>query len=110
MSLRCAIRRLIPLVFAGVLLATGLQTPASAQGSAWPRTIRHAAGETTLSAPARRVVALEWTNQLSNHPVWRNLRFVKEGRTYPIGGDTWLFGGPLSAEVLLQRVIDALMR
>ncbi|MBI1296879.1 ABC transporter substrate-binding protein [bacterium] len=36
------------------------------------------------------------------------MAFVEEGRAYPLGGDTWLFGGPLSAEVLVQTILDVL--
>jgi iron complex transport system substrate-binding protein len=42
-----------------------------------------------------------------DNPVWKNLQFVKEGRVYPLGGDTWTFGGPISAEVLADKVVDA---
>lgn len=49
-----------------------------------------------------------FANQL-NTPVWRNLEFVKQERTYPLGSDTWLFGGPISAEVLVDKVVDALV-
>ncbi|MCB0116877.1 MAG: ABC transporter substrate-binding protein, partial [Caldilineaceae bacterium] len=41
-------------------------------------------------------------------PVWQSLAFVEEGRAYALGGDTWLFGGPLSAEVLVQTILSAL--
>jgi ABC-type Fe3+-hydroxamate transport system substrate-binding protein len=33
---------------------------------------------------------------------------VKAGRAYALGGDTWLFGGPLSAEALVNIVVKAL--
>lgn len=49
------------------------------------------------------VFANEWDN-----PVWQNLEFVKEGRTYSLGGDTWLFGGPVSAEIFAEKVAGAL--
>lgn len=42
--------------------------------------------------------------QLANNPIWQNLGFVKEARTYPLGGDTWLFGGPLSAARLASQI------
>lgn len=48
-------------------------------------------------------------NQLSDNPVWRNLAFVREARAYPLGGDTWLFGGPLSAELLVEKVVSLLL-
>ena len=41
-------------------------------------------------------------------PLWDNLPFVKAGRAHALGGDTWLFGGPLSAEVLVDIVVKAL--
>lgn len=49
------------------------------------------------------VFAGEWDN-----PVWQNLEFVKEGRTYALGGDTWVFGGPISAEIFAEKVAGAL--
>src|SRR5829696_2646458 len=41
-------------------------------------------------------------------PLWDNLPFVKAGRPHALGGDTWLFGGPLSAEVLVDIVVKTL--
>ncbi|MCC9076510.1 iron-siderophore ABC transporter substrate-binding protein [Litorilinea aerophila] len=41
-------------------------------------------------------------------PVWESLPFVQNGHAYPLGGDTWLFGGPLSAQVLVHAILDAL--
>jgi ferric hydroxamate transport system substrate-binding protein len=46
--------------------------------------------------------------QWSDHPVWNDLTFVQDERVYPLGGDTWLFGGPLSAEVLANQVLEIL--
>jgi ABC-type Fe3+-hydroxamate transport system substrate-binding protein len=43
-----------------------------------------------------------------DNPVWKNLKFVQEGRVYPIGGDTWTFGGPISAEVIVEKVVAAI--
>lgn len=48
--------------------------------------------------------------KLQNHPVWQGLQFVRENRFYSIGSDTWVFGGPKSAQVLVEKVIAALMR
>jgi len=47
-------------------------------------------------------------NQLKDNAVWQNLEFVKEDRMYPLGGDAWLFGGPLSAFTVVDRVVNAL--
>lgn len=41
-------------------------------------------------------------------PLWDALSFVQAGHVYPLGGDTWLFGGPLSAELLADIVTNAL--
>lgn len=46
--------------------------------------------------------------QLKDNQVWKNLNFVKEKRTYALGGDAWVFGGPLSAEVIVNRVASLL--
>jgi iron complex transport system substrate-binding protein len=42
-------------------------------------------------------------------PLWESLPFVLAGNAYPLGGDTWLFGGPLSAELLATMVADAML-
>ncbi len=42
-------------------------------------------------------------------PLWESLPFVRAGNAHPLGGDTWLFGGPLSAEVLSEKVTAALV-
>lgn len=42
-----------------------------------------------------------------DNPVWKNLNFVQEGRVYPIGGDTWVAGGPISAELIAGKVVAA---
>ncbi len=41
-------------------------------------------------------------------PLWESIDFVQNGNAYPLGGDTWLFGGPLSAKVLVDIVVEAL--
>lgn len=50
-----------------------------------------------------------YENQLSGNPVWENLAFVQEGRTYDLGADTWLYGGPLSAETLMNQITDVMV-
>lgn len=44
----------------------------------------------------------------ADNPVWLDLDFVEDGEVFPLGGDTWLFGGPLSAQVLVDKVVAAL--
>ncbi|MNZ98213.1 hypothetical protein D3C78_1174900 [compost metagenome] len=47
-------------------------------------------------------------NQLKNNKVWTNLDFVKENRTYALGGDSWVFGGPLSAKTIVNKAVELL--
>ncbi|MGM8366831.1 ABC transporter substrate-binding protein [Virgibacillus sp. W0181] len=45
-------------------------------------------------------------NELKDNAVWKNLDFVQSDRLYPLGGDAWLFGGPLSAKTVVDNVVD----
>jgi len=49
-------------------------------------------------------------DSVKDNTVWNGLNFVKENRTYSIGGDTWTFGGPLSSKVLVDRVVAAITK
>lgn len=50
-----------------------------------------------------------YEKQLKDNAVWKNLNFVKEDRLYDLGGDTWLYGGPLSAETLLNKITNTMV-
>jgi len=50
-----------------------------------------------------------YEKQLKDNAVWKNLNFVKEDRLFDLGGDTWLYGGPLSAETMLNRIVDTMV-
>ena len=45
---------------------------------------------------------------ITGAPVWSALGFVRSGKAYWLGGDAWLFGGPLSAATLVEGISDAL--
>lgn len=47
-------------------------------------------------------------NQLKDNAVWNGLNFVKESRSYALGGDMWLFGGPLSSERVIEKAVELL--
>ncbi len=47
--------------------------------------------------------------QLAEDPIWNSLTFVQEGRTYPLGGDTWTFGGPRSIEVIVEKTLASFL-
>ncbi|MCT2536048.1 iron-siderophore ABC transporter substrate-binding protein [Aquibacillus koreensis] len=51
-----------------------------------------------------------FSNQLAGNPAWENLGFVEEGRTYQLPGDTWTFGGPLSAQVFAEQIKEVLIQ
>jgi ABC-type Fe3+-hydroxamate transport system substrate-binding protein len=51
-----------------------------------------------------------YENQLKGNDVWENLAFVKEGRTFDLGPDTWLYGGPLSAKTLMNQITEAMVK
>ncbi|UFT99877.1 iron-siderophore ABC transporter substrate-binding protein [Radiobacillus kanasensis] len=51
-----------------------------------------------------------FSNQLAGNPAWEDLAFVKEERTYQLPGDTWTFGGPLSAQVFAEQIKEALIQ
>ncbi|WP_422124125.1 ABC transporter substrate-binding protein [Planococcus sp. X10-3] len=50
-----------------------------------------------------------YENQLAGNAVWENLNFVQEDRIYDLGPDTWLYGGPLSAETLMNQITDVMV-
>ncbi|PIG90917.1 iron-siderophore ABC transporter substrate-binding protein [Gloeocapsopsis sp. IPPAS B-1203] len=47
---------------------------------------------------------------LQRNPVWQSLEFVREQRLHALGEDTWVFGGPLSAQILAQKAVAALQQ
>ncbi|NHN31881.1 iron-siderophore ABC transporter substrate-binding protein [Paenibacillus sp. S3N08] len=48
--------------------------------------------------------------QLKDNAVWKGLSFVKENRIYALPGTTWTFGGPLSAQVIVELTTQALTK
>lgn len=51
-------------------------------------------------------VAQETDNDFfSSSPIWSSLKFVQLNQAYWMGGDVWLFGGPLSAQLVVQTVL-----
>ncbi|MEK3886419.1 ABC transporter substrate-binding protein [Bacillus sp. FSL K6-3431] len=45
---------------------------------------------------------------VKNNKAWNDFTFVKENHIYDIGGDTWTFGGVLSANTLVNNLLKAL--
>ncbi|MBD0383985.1 ABC transporter substrate-binding protein [Paenibacillus sedimenti] len=48
--------------------------------------------------------------QLKDNAVWKGLNFVKENQAYKLPGNTWPFGGPLSAKVFVELTADAMIK
>ena len=49
-----------------------------------------------------------FADQLASNPLWQNLGFVRSDATYSLGGDTWLFGGPLSVRLIAEQITTLL--
>jgi iron complex transport system substrate-binding protein len=45
-------------------------------------------------------------NFFEESPLWNGMTFVQAEQAYWLGGDVWLFGGPLSAELLVETVLN----
>lgn len=45
---------------------------------------------------------------LAENPIWASLPFVESGQIYKLQAGTWTFGGPASAELFVDQVVDAL--
>ncbi|MBU5352594.1 iron-siderophore ABC transporter substrate-binding protein [Paenibacillus barcinonensis] len=48
--------------------------------------------------------------QLQENAVWKGLEFVKQNRVYPLDRQIWGYGGPISAKLLVQETVKALMK
>jgi iron complex transport system substrate-binding protein len=44
----------------------------------------------------------------ADSPLWNGLPFVQSGSAYWLGGDVWLFGGPLSSQLLVDTFMEAM--
>lgn len=50
-----------------------------------------------------------FTTAFAGNPIWEGLPTVERGAVHPLGGNTWTFGGPASAETFVDRVVHALV-
>lgn len=49
-----------------------------------------------------------YESQFKDNAVWKSLNFVKENRAYPMEKYIWMFGGPTTAKVFADTVVNAL--
>jgi iron complex transport system substrate-binding protein len=54
------------------------------------------------------VAQADANDKFAASPLWSSLSFVQNEQAYWMGGDVWMFGGPLSAEVLVGTVLQAM--
>lgn len=45
-------------------------------------------------------------DRFAENPLWTSLSFVEDERVRALGGDVWFFGGPLSADYLVDALVD----
>lgn len=45
---------------------------------------------------------------LAGNEIWESLPFVEQGQVHKLDPGTWTFGGPLSAQVFIDQVVEAL--
>lgn len=48
--------------------------------------------------------------QLKDNAVWKGLSFVKDNKTFKLPGNTWTFGGPLSAKLFAELAAASLTK
>lgn len=49
----------------------------------------------------------DYQQAMQESALWNSVPFVANGNAYWIGGDAWLFGGPLSAKTLVDTLLDS---
>jgi len=54
------------------------------------------------------IAQAEANDVIINAPVWNVLPFVQSNKQHWLGGDVWLFGGPLSAIKLVETITESL--
>jgi iron complex transport system substrate-binding protein len=57
----------------------------------------------TLALPSDDPFKETW----GKNPAYQRMPVVEKRHVVPIGGDTWTWGGPLSAELAAKRIADA---
>ncbi|MFF9340537.1 ABC transporter substrate-binding protein [Streptomyces sp. NPDC014773] len=96
-----------------VLNLAGLKNGWKGQSDAWGMTTVGIEGLTQVDKDATFLyVAADndnpFTGDLAGNAVWKGLSFVKNDKALPLDPGTWLFGGPLSAQHILDETGKAL--
>lgn len=67
-----------------------------------------AAGEAWFLPVAPDDALASFDEKYGDSPIWTSLGFVQADRVRPLGNDVWFFGGPLSADYLVDKIVGAL--
>ncbi|WP_369374077.1 ABC transporter substrate-binding protein [Promicromonospora sp. Populi] len=65
-------------------------------------------GEATLLYTGTQDGDTDWIAELTNNDIWANLPAVTEGRAHAFPAHIWTFGGPRSAEQIVDAYVDVL--
>ncbi|NJQ16504.1 ABC transporter substrate-binding protein [Streptomyces bohaiensis] len=98
---------------AQVLELAGLENTWDGEGDAWGMTTVGVEGLTNLEPDIHFLTVADdadspFTGAFAGNRVWEGLEFVQEDRWHELDPGTWLFGGPVSAEYILDEVGKAL--
>ncbi|MFJ5707231.1 ABC transporter substrate-binding protein [Streptomyces sp. NPDC093105] len=100
-------------ISAQVLNLAGLKNGWKGQADAWGLTTVGVEGLTQVDKDATFLYVAAaadnpFTGDLAGNAVWKGLDFVKTDKALPLDPGTWLFGGPLSAQHVLDETGKAL--
>jgi len=88
--------------------ATGLENAWTAEGDEWGFTTNTVESFVELPDDVHVFYIINdsddvFENYLKDDPIWQSLPFMREGRFYPLGGDTWAFGSTQSVERIVTK-------
>jgi ferric hydroxamate transport system substrate-binding protein len=90
------------------ITATGLTNVWTADGGEWGFTTNSVESFVELPEDVNVFYIVNDTDNivegvLADDPIWQSLPFVQEGRFFPLGGDTWTFGGTQSVQRIVTK-------
>ena len=90
------------------IAATGLTNAWTADGGDWGFTTNSVESFVELPEDVNVFYIVNDTDNivegvLANDPIWQSLPFMREGRFFPLGGDTWTFGSTESVQRIVTR-------
>lgn len=88
--------------------ATGLENVWTADGGEWGFTTNTVESFVELPEDVNVFYIVNDTDDvidkfLNDDPIWQSLPFIQQDRFFPLGGDTWTFGGTQSVQRIVTR-------